>query len=214
VSKIRSIKQKQQTMWKPTMYEEFPKDADGIIYVRQSSLAQMQNNIHSFEMQTDKFLEHFRNMGCMGHIEVIADDEALSGTLDIHERPGLSRVMKMIEQEKIGWIGAVAVNRLTRDPWSVTPGTIMRECHTHNVWIITLRTHFNFQDDYCRRVFMLEAEESARHLQWMKLVLGGAKVTASGNGYYDGRWLVPGYIVDRSDPLRKKYIIYRIDSNY
>jgi DNA invertase Pin-like site-specific DNA recombinase len=194
----------------PTLHVyEFPKDTDGILYVRQSSLAQQQNNIHSFEMQTDKFLEYFRlQLGCTGKIEIVADDEAMSGTLDIHKRPGLSRVMKMIEQETIGWIGAVAVNRLTRDPWLVTPGTIMKECYTHNVWIVTLRMHFNFQDTYCQRVFMLEAEESARHLEWMKLIMGGARITASSNGYYDGRTLIPGYIVDRSDPRRKKYIIY------
>jgi len=57
-------------------------------------------NIHSFEMQTDKFIEHFRSaMDCTGHIEIIADDEALSGTLDIHKRPGLSRVVRLIEEE-------------------------------------------------------------------------------------------------------------------
>ncbi|GHO95212.1 hypothetical protein KSF_052600 [Reticulibacter mediterranei] len=55
---------------------------------------------------------------------------------------------------------------------------------------------------------MLEAEEAARHLDWMKLVMGGGKAIASGNGYYDGRFIAPGYIVDRSDPKRKKYIIY------
>jgi hypothetical protein len=205
---VRSIKPKSiHNAW-GIRFEEFPKEKDGIIYVRQSSLVQQQNNIHSFEMQTEKFEEHFRQMGCTGNITIIADDEAMSGTLDIHQRPGLSRVMRLIEQEKIGWVGAVAVNRLTRDPWLVTPGTIMKECHKHNVWIATLRMHFNFKDDYCQRVFMLEAEEAARHLEWMKLVLGGAKAAASSNGYYDGRFVAPGYIVDRSDPLRKKYVIY------
>ena len=187
---------------------EFPLDKDGIIYVRQSSLVQVKNNIHSFEMQTDKFIEHFRSMGCTGHIEVIADDEALSGTLAIHARKGMTRMIKLIESGKVGWIGAVAVNRFTRDKWLITPGVLMKTCHDHDVWIATLRMNFNFKDDYCQRVFMLEAEEAARHLEWMKLVLGGGLRTASSNGYYDGRWVVPGYIVDRTDPLRKKYIVY------
>jgi len=188
---------------------EFPKEKNGIIYVRQSSLTQQQNNIHSYEMQTDKFLEHFRNMGCTGRIEIVPDDEAMSGTLDIHKRPGLTRVVHMIERKEIGWIGAVHVNRLTRDPWLITPSVLMKLCHDHDVWISTLRMHFNFKDEYCQRVFMLEAEESARHLKWMKLVLGGAKSTASDSGYYDGRYIAPGYIVDRSDPQRKRYIVYR-----
>jgi len=128
----------------------------------------------------------------------VADDESYSGTLAIHERPGLSRIMKMIKEKKISWIGAIAVNRLTRDPWFVTPGTLMKECHDYGVWIVTLRMFFNFQDEYARRVFMLEAEESARQLDWMKVVVEGSKRAASNNGYYDGRWLSPGYIVRRN----------------
>jgi len=188
---------------------DFPKDKDGLIYVRQSSVVQQQNNIHSYEMQTDKFLEHFRNMGCTGNITIIADDEAMSGTLDIHARPGMTKMVKLIESDKVGWIGAVHVNRLTRDPWLITPTVLMKKCYEHKVWVATLRMNFNFEDEYCQRVFMLEAEESARHLKWMKLVLGGGKQTASDHGYYDGRWIVPGYIVDRTDPKRKRYIIYR-----
>lgn len=188
---------------------DFPKDKDSVIYVGQSSVAQVLKNIHSYEMQTDKFLEHFRNMGCTGHIEIIADDEALSGTLDIHKRKGMSRMVRIIEAGKVGWVGAIHVNRLTRDPWLLTPAHLMKLCYEHDVWISTLRMHFNFKDEYCQRVFMLEAEESARHLKWMKLVLGGGKQTASDHGYYDGRWIVPGYIVDRTDPKRKTYILYR-----
>jgi Recombinase len=210
--KIRSI-QKRENNNLIRSYMEFPKDENGVLYVRQSSIAQMQNNIHSFEMQTDKFVEHFRNRGCTGHIEIVADDEGLSGTMDIHEMPGLTYVMELIEGKKllkgkqIRWVGAIDVKRLTRDKWLVKPGTLMRACYENDVWISTLRMDFNFQDDYCQRVFMLEAEEAARHLDWMKLVMGG-KAIASDNGYYDGRWLAPGYIVDRSDEKRKKYVIY------
>jgi DNA invertase Pin-like site-specific DNA recombinase len=211
---VRSIKKPNQTN-SPWSYgiEPFPKDLDGIIYVRQSSIVQMQKNIHSFEMQTDKFLEYFRNIGCTGQIDIIADDEAMSGTLDIHKRPGMSRMMQRIEEDggkRLGWIGAVHVNRLTRDPWLITPAHLVKTCHDYNVWIATLRMNFNFNEPsgYSQRVFMMEAEESARHLEWMKLILGGGKITASANGYYDGRPVAPGYSVDRSDPERKKYIVY------
>jgi hypothetical protein len=212
----RSIARKNNpncNLWGYTI-AQFPKEENGFIYIRQSSMAQVQTNIHSFEMQTDKFLEYFRNRGCTGHIEIIADDEGMSGTKDIHEMPGLSRVMRLIEGKellngkKVGWGGAVHVNRFTRDKWLVKPGTIMKACYQNDVWLATLRMDFNFKDDYCQRVFMLEAEEAARHLEWMKLVLGGARSAASDKGYYDGRMIVPGYIIDRSDPQRKKYIVY------
>src|SRR5436309_14478091 len=96
---------------------DFPKDTDGVLYVRQSSLTQVEKFIHSYEMQTEKFVEHFRTIGCTGNIDIIADDEGMSGTLDIHERPGMSRLMKLIEEHKaglnnLGWIAAVHVNRL------------------------------------------------------------------------------------------------------
>lgn len=191
-----------------------PKDKPGVIYVRQSKDVQVRENIHSFELQTELFVRYFRDQGFTGVIIVITDDEGMSGTLVIHKRPGLTRVMRLIEGEelvegeRIGWLGAVYVNRLTRDPWLITPGVLMKTCYEHDVWIITLRTYFNFKDTYCQRVFMIEAEEAARHLDWMKTILGGAKKAASAKGYYDGRVLPPGYIVDRTDPHRKKLMPY------
>jgi len=207
----RNIKKKETPSHWLYSLDQFPKDKDGLLYVRQSSLVQVRNNVHSFEMQTDTFMQYFRDMGCTGNINIIVDDEKgkMSGTLDIHERPGLTKVVELVEKERIGWVGAVHVNRLTRDPWLITPAVLMKIFHEHKVWIATLRMHFNFEDDYCQRVFMLEAEESARHLKWMKLVLGGAKLVSSSHGYYDGRFLAPGYIVDRTDPKCMKYIIYR-----
>src|SRR5437588_3216237 len=111
----RTITRKNSPFINPAYsYLDFPKEKDGVIYVRQSSATQVVKNVHSFEMQTDKFVEHFRNMGCTGHIEIIADDEAMSGTLDIHKRAGMTRLIHLIEGKellngrRIGWIAAVA----------------------------------------------------------------------------------------------------------
>jgi hypothetical protein len=216
---IRSIVKKKE------IYDtgrDFPKDRPGAIYVRQSSLVQVQRNLHSFEMQTSDFVEHFRNRGATGNIEIITDDEGMSGTLDIHKRSGLTRIVRLIEGiellqgERIGWVAAVNVSRLTRDEWLIVPGELMRACYENNVWISTLRMDFNFQDEYCRRVFMLEAEEAARHLKWMKEVLGGGLQAASNRGAYDGRNMHPGYIIDyreyldgfTSNPGYKKFRVY------
>ncbi len=147
---VRSIQRKRNSNtnpW-PSAYDDLPKGKDGIIYVRQSTEYQRENNIHSFEMQTEKFIQHFRSMGYTGLIRIIADDEEgkTSGTLDIHKRPGLSQVTKIIEEEggtRLGWIAAVHVNRLTRDPWLLTPAHLMKLCFEHDVWIITLRMPFN-----------------------------------------------------------------------
>lgn len=216
---IRSIIKKKETN---DTGRDFPKDRPGVIYVRQSTVVQIQRNLHSFEMQTNEFMEHFRNRGVTGKIEIITDDEGKSGTLDIHKRSGLSRTVRLIEgeelleDERIGWVAAVNVSRLTRDQWLIVPGELMRACYEHNVWISTLRMDFNFQDEYCRRVFMMEAEEAARHLKWMKEVLGGGLQTASNRGTYDGRDMHPGYIIDYREhlagyainPQYKKFRVY------
>lgn len=223
IQSIRSIKKIETTDEGLPSMQEFPKDKPGVIYVRQSNIAQVRKNLHSYEMQTEEFEKHFREkMGVTGYIEIIADDEGKSGTLDIHDREGLLRVTHLIEgkellnDERIGWVGAVHVNRLTRDRWLIVPGVLMKECFEHSVWISTLRMNFNFQDEYCRRVFMLEAEEAARNLQWMREVMAGGLQAASNRGYYDGRDVIPGYIVDyreylegeAKNPTHKKYIIY------
>jgi len=193
---------------------DLPKDKPGVIYVRQSRDVQVRENIHSYEMQTELFEKHFRGQGFTEEIIIITDDEGMSGTLDIHKRPGLTRVMRLVEGveliqgKRAGWIATVAVNRFSRDPWLITPGVLMKTCHQHDIWIATLRMYFNFKDPYCQRVFMIEAEEAARHLEWMKTIMGGAKKAASAKGYYDGRVLSPGYIVDRTDQHRKKLIPY------
>lgn len=222
VKRTQSIR---STIKKKETYDtgrDFPKDKAGVIYVRQSTVMQIQRNLHSFEMQTNDFLEHFRNRGVTGNIGIIADDEGKSGTLDIHKRAGLSRTVRLIEGaelldgERIGWVAAVHVSRLTRDEWLIVPGELMRACYEHDVWISTLRMDFNFQDEYCRRVFMLEAEEAARHLKWMKEILGGGLQTASNRGVYDGRDMHPGYIIDYQEytdgyianPNHKKFRVY------
>jgi len=207
----RSTRRKEKSTRNLVTYNpfEFPKDKDGVLYVRQSSDVQRENNVHSYEMQTDKFVEHFREMGCTGRIDIIEDDEGMSETLDIHKRPGMSRLMRLIEQRKIGWVGAIHVNRLFRDQWMINPDVFMKACYENDVIVATLRTIFNFKDSYCQRIFRIEAEEAARHLEWMKLVMGGGLSTASDQGLYDGRYLNVGYIVDRNDPKKKKYVVYQ-----
>jgi hypothetical protein len=195
--------------------EEFPRHKPGIIYVRQSTEYQRDHNIHSYEMQTELFLKFFREqLGCTGKIDIIPDEEKghTSGTQDIHERPGLKEVDRRLTSEnptdEVGWLGAIAVNRFTRDQWLITPGVLMKHCYQKGVWVRTLKESFNFHDEQSQHLFLLEAEEAARHLTWMKSIMGGAKRVASDNGYYDGRWVAPGYIVDRSDEDHKKYILY------
>jgi len=123
---------------------------------------------------------------------------------------------ELLEGERIGWVAADKISRLTRDEWLIVPGELMRACYEHGVWISTLRMDFNFQDEYCRRVFMLEAEEAARHLKWMKEVLGGGLQAASNKGGYDGRDMQPGYVIDYREyidaytlnPSYKKFRVY------
>lgn len=103
------------------------------------------------------------------------------------------RLLHLIETGAVAWIAGVAVNRFTRDKWLITPGVLMKKCYEHNVWVLTLKMHFNFKDEYYKRFFMVEAEEAARQLDWMKLAPGGGRIVASNKGLYDGRFLPAGY---------------------
>jgi hypothetical protein len=114
------------------------------------------------------------------YIEVIADDEGISGTKDVDKRKGLLYVHQLIEGEKISkkgkrikWVAAVHINRLTRDPWLIIPGKLAKACSENDVRISTLTMDFNLQRERDMRIFMQEAEESARHLKWMIQTLGG-----------------------------------------
>ncbi len=205
---MKNIRAKEDTKLAYLAMQDLPKTLPGVIYVRQSKMAQKEKNVHSYEMQTGKFEQHFRDLGFTGTIEIVEDDEGTSGTLDIHNRPGMLRLLHLIETGAVAWIAGVAVNRFTRDKWLITPGVLMKKCYEHNVWILTLKMHFNFKDEYCKRFFMVEAEEAARQLDWMKLALGGGRIVASNKGFYDGRFLPAGYTVDNSNHQEKRIVIY------
>ena len=122
--------------------EEFPREKPGIIYVRQSTEYQRDHNIHSYEMQTELFVRFFREqLQCTGRIDIIVDEEKgrTSGTQDIHERPGLKEIDRRLTsndpRDDVGWLGAIAVNRFTRDPWLITPRVLMKHCYQKGVWI-------------------------------------------------------------------------------
>lgn len=211
----RKITPKTIQTYAQATWSEFPKDKNGIIYVRQSSLAQVRRNLHSYEMQTDAFEAHFRQNGCTGQIWIKAENikKKMSGTLDISDRPALDETVQMVREAKkynLGWVAAVHVNRLTRDLYLITPGVLMKACLRSGIWIATLDRLYNFQIDECREKFIDEAKKSADQLVWMKQIMGGAKLVASANGYYDGRNLSPGYIVDRRDPLHMTYVVYQL----
>src|SRR6266567_1209778 len=82
---MKIIRPKEDTKLAYLAMQDLPKTLPGAIYVRQSKMAQKEKNVHSYEMQTDKFEQHFRDLGFTGTIEIVEDDEGTSGTLDIHK---------------------------------------------------------------------------------------------------------------------------------
>ena len=56
-----------------------------------------EKNVHGYEMQTGKFEQHFRDLGFTGTIEIVEDDEGTGGTLDIHNRPGMLRLLTSLK---------------------------------------------------------------------------------------------------------------------
>lgn len=138
---------------------EFLRGEPGVIYVRQSNIKWKEKRAHPFEIQTEQFLEHLRNTGRARNITVLSDD--VSGVGSRHVRPGITEMLEMVETHQIRWIASVAVNRLTRDPWLILPGILMKICCEYDIWVTTLTCCFNFTDPYNRHIFMREAEKES-----------------------------------------------------
>lgn len=53
---MKTIRPKEDTKLAYLAMQDLPKTLPGVIYVRQSKMTQKERNVHSYEMQTDKFV--------------------------------------------------------------------------------------------------------------------------------------------------------------
>jgi DNA invertase Pin-like site-specific DNA recombinase len=83
-----------------------------LVYVRQSTMAQVVSNLEGKQRQYD-LADLARSMGCK-EVEVVDDDLGRSGSGDV-ERPGFQRVVALVCSGAIGAVFCLEASRLARN---------------------------------------------------------------------------------------------------
>ncbi len=189
---------------------KFPLDAPIALYGRQSSLFQFQNRTESRDYQ----IEEQRKILVLqyGWTEAMIieyfDDFAVSGTLGIGERVGVTRLLDDIASGYIKSVYVFLVDRLFRDKLLENVIRFAKTCYEKKVIIITSCYIYRMwiQEDYEKFLDDCKLAWKALDLQLNKRMLP-MRAFASHSGKYDSRTMNIGYVVDRDkhSPTYKRY---------
>lgn len=127
-----------------------------LVYPRQSSQDQVDNNIYSLERQMQLREQAMRDGFPEDQIIVIADDLGLSGR-SIEKRPGFSRALKMIGQGAVAAIYVEDLTRLSRDERTIDQMIIADECEKGGVLIYMGRSWYDMRDGGQRQSYKYQA---------------------------------------------------------
>jgi hypothetical protein len=197
---------------------QLPTNLNLLVYPRQSTQAQLLHHATSTEMQTADLVEIGVRYGWSPEKCIIIDDDlGVSGTLDIDERVGLTKVMEQIDQLKSRAVLVVNEDRLFRDETMIQVNVFIKFIRDHNAYVLTPYMVYNFQERFHVKMFREKAEYAASYItDYVRERLNGARRKKSMRGLYDGRPLTPGYRVDydkkqpdgSENPTYRKYVIY------
>jgi len=184
-------------------------------YVRQSTTRQTRENLESADLQLSGAQEFAISQGLDADKIVIAWEgggkRGVSGTLRIDQREDLQEIMAGIYAGKIKVVWGYSVSRLFRDKYGVQVATFIQACAEHHVKVVikTAKT-FDFTDFYARMIFQFLANVAAQENEDRTRLSREANRNKALRGEYDGRTLIPGFIVDREKTSRtyNKYIPY------
>ncbi len=189
----------------------FPVNDPIALYGRQSSLFQFDNNTESRDYQ----IVQQRKILVLqyGWTEAVIveyfDDFAVSGTLGIGERVGITRLLEDIASGYIKAVYVFLVDRLFRDKLLENVVRFAKTCYEHKIIIITSCYLYRMwvPDDYEKFIDDCKLAWKALDLQLNKRMLP-MRAFASHAGKYDSRTMNIGYTVDRDkhSPTYKRYI--------
>lgn len=152
---------------------QLPTDRRALLYVRQSNIKQVRDNIYSGLQQTEDMIDRAIALGwgreqCTIFIEnnMTRDGKirGVSGTIPIEDRPGISTVIEHIKRGA-GAILGVDVSRLTRDVDLVDAANLAQTCKRYNAVIVTSEHVYDFRRDGELDQFMSEAKEAANYIK-------------------------------------------------
>jgi len=145
-----------------------------------------------------------------GHIHVEERDLGISGTKNHHHRPGLAALIQAIERDEVEAIYVLDIKRLYRDQYLIDAMTFAKLCRDHGVLIVTPVLTYDLTQEIYSEMYEIEVKNAARELKVLRFRLGGAKELKAKKGFWDGRPIPWGYIVDLDpqSPTYQKLILY------
>ncbi len=182
-------------------FDDHPIDRPVAVYYRQSTGGQIGNE--STAMQREDLPDQLARMGWHPDLIIkINSDEAVSGTLDIIERPGMTALIDLIQADKIGAVAAVAENRLFRDQYADQSALFVRACAEHKVTVIipghmTYVFHNPRMGEWHQEMFLRSAREGWSFIEYhIRGRMLGARDRRAMRGLWIGGSIPPGFMVD------------------
>jgi len=189
----------------PYRSEPLPVDRPAAIYYRQSTDAQI-GNINT-SIQTVDMFEHLVVQGWSRDSIIMIDmDAGVSGSTKLKDRPGMSRLIDLIESNTIGLVASQDVDRFFRDVTQIQTNIFIDICKRHNVRILTPRIIYDFNHPtmgaYHMKMFRDEAQHAADFLEYhIKGRLHRAKARLAAQGLWAGRQVKIGFMCDMRETL-------------
>lgn len=194
-------------------YDDLPVDRPVAIYYRQSTTAQLGNE--ETRKQKEALPKTLAKMGWSpADIWVIDEDAAKSGTLDIIDRSGMTKLMDMIRKEEIGAVAIVSENRAFRDQYLTEASAFVRSCAQHKIPVLVPgKMTYIFHDPGLgsthQDMFLDECKEGWKFIQYHikgKMLVDRLDIALEGK--WVGHAVATGYMVDLTNPRRKSFVPY------
>ncbi len=218
---MRKYKRPEQDPYDLYRADPLPVERPAAIYYRQSTDAQIGNI--STTLQTVDLFEHLVRLGwARDAIHMIDMDAGVSGSKKISERPGMSLLLELIESSKVKLVASQDVDRFFRDVTMIQTNIFIDACKRNQVQVMTPYNLYNFHHPLHGSSHMkLFREDAQRAADFLEYHIRG-RLTRSRNhlieqGFWAGRIIVPGYMVDQrpklpngeKNPDYRKYVPFR-----
>jgi DNA invertase Pin-like site-specific DNA recombinase len=170
------------------------------VYYRQSTEGQIGNI--STTLQTVDMVEHLMAQGWQREQIIMIDmDGGISGTKKIKERPGMSYLYDLIEENAIGLVASQDVDRFFRDMAQIETNIFIDACRRNNVQVLTPSFVYDFahpaQGRYHMQMFREQAQRAADFLEFhIKGRLWKAREYLNLQGQWTGTPVALGLRVD------------------
>ena len=201
----RVLKRPQEQSVDPYKAQPLPVGCPVAVYYRQSSDAQIGNI--STTLQTVDMVEHLVAQGWTRERIIMIDmDAGISGTKKISERPGMSMLYDLIENNEIGLVAAQDVDRFFRDITQIETNIFIDACRRNNVLVLTPTMIYDFahpaQGRYHMQMFRDQAQRAADYLEYhIRGRLIRSRHWRAERGMWAGRAILPGFMVDMRENL-------------